>query len=109
MTLIYVLIGIVVVVALVIFLVILLITNADMKNGKLPLIKRNCTIVDKRTEAHGGSNDSSLSNYHYLTCEFDDHSRQEVYVRPSEYGLIIVGDKAILTVQGTRVEIERVI
>ncbi|MNN95776.1 hypothetical protein D3C81_2146400 [compost metagenome] len=71
-------------------------------NNNAEVISRRCKIVDKRTEVWGGSGDSSASTNYYITFEFEDNTRKELYVKANQYGLNVVGDKGELTYQGTR-------
>ena len=61
-----------------------------------------CKVVDKRTEVWGGAGDASANTNYYITFEFEDRTRKEFYVKPNQYGLIVVGDQGELTYQGTR-------
>jgi len=71
-------------------------------NNSAQLLKRKCTVVDKRTEVWGGSGDSSANTNYFITFEFEDNSRTELYVKANQFGLIVVGDQGELTYQGTR-------
>lgn len=76
--------------------------TTTVANNAAELIEQKCRVVDKRTEVSGGSGESSASTSYYTTFEFEDHSRIELYVRGTQYGLISVGDVGYLTYQGTR-------
>ena len=71
-------------------------------NNASQLEARSSRAVAKRTEVWGGSGDSSSSTNYYITFEFENGERKELYVRPNQYGLIVVGDTGTLTYQGTR-------
>ncbi|MNW37425.1 hypothetical protein D3C74_144670 [compost metagenome] len=74
-----------------------------MSNNAAEIVQKSCKVVDKRTEIWGGGDDSSTNTNYYITFEFeDDSSRIELYVKYNHYGLISVGDRGMLTYQGTR-------
>ncbi|MGG4046582.1 MULTISPECIES: DUF2500 family protein [Paenibacillus] len=78
------------------------------RSRKMPVISRPCKIIDKRVISSGGES-INISNSYYVTCEFENGSREEVEVASGTYGLIVVGDNAILKTQGVFVSIERVV
>lgn len=51
-------------------------------NNNAEVVRKIGKIVDKRTEVWGGSGDSSANTDHYITLEFDDTNRVELYVKP---------------------------
>lgn len=71
-------------------------------NNNAEVLKRNCRIVDKRTEVWGGSGDSSSTTDYFITFEFEDHTRKELEVKANQFGLLVTGDTGELTYQGTR-------
>jgi hypothetical protein len=71
-------------------------------NNSAELLTRSAVIVDKRTEVWGGSGESSANTNYYITFEIEDQSRVELPVRGDKFGLLVVGDKGILSYQGTR-------
>ncbi|RUS45436.1 DUF2500 domain-containing protein [Cohnella sp. AR92] len=73
-----------------------------ISNNAAELARRTCKVIDKRTEVWGGSGDSSANTNYYITFEFEDRTRIELYVRPQQFGLITIGDTGDLTYQGKR-------
>lgn len=73
-----------------------------ISNNAAELARRTCKVIDKRTEVWGGSGDSSANTNYYITFEFEDRTRIELYVRPQQFGLITIGDAGELTYQGKR-------
>ncbi|GLX69666.1 DUF2500 domain-containing protein [Paenibacillus glycanilyticus] len=71
-------------------------------NNSAELLTQSAVIIDKRTEVWGGSGDSSANTNYYVTFEIEDRSRVELPVSGNKFGLLIVGDKGILSYQGTR-------
>jgi len=71
-------------------------------NNSAERIYTPCKVVDKRTEVWGGSGDSRASTNYYVTFEFNDSTRKEFYVKPSQFGLLVIGDSGELAYQGTR-------
>ena len=75
-------------------------------NNQSPIQTMEVTIVAKRTEvshhSNVGTHHSSSSTYHYATFEADDRSRMELGVRGQDFGMLVEGDKGLLTFQGTR-------
>ncbi|WP_082926727.1 DUF2500 domain-containing protein [Paenibacillus tuaregi] len=71
-------------------------------NNQAELLTRQCKIVDKRTKVWGGSGDSSTNTSYFITFEFEDHTRKELQVKSSDYGILVVGDTGELTFQGSR-------
>ncbi|MFB9278448.1 DUF2500 domain-containing protein [Cohnella cellulosilytica] len=71
-------------------------------NNHAEIVRRICTIVDKRTEVWGGTHDSGANTNYYVTFEFEDRARKELYVKASLFGLLAVQDRGELTYQGTR-------
>ncbi|MNH94767.1 hypothetical protein D3C73_473920 [compost metagenome] len=73
-----------------------------MSNNAAEIVQKSCKVVNKRTEVWGGGDDSSANTNYYITFEFEDGSRLELFVKFNHYGLISVGDRGTLTYQGTR-------
>lgn len=73
-----------------------------ISNNAAETINKRCKVIGKRTEFWGGSGDSSASTNYYITFEFEDTTRKELYVNAIHYGLIAEGDLGELTYQGTR-------
>lgn len=73
-----------------------------ISNSAADVVQKRCKVIDKRTEVWGGSGDSSSNTNYYITFEFEDNSRNELYVGANKFGLIVVGDQGELTYQGTR-------
>lgn len=72
-------------------------------NNASDVITSPATVLDKRTEVWGGSEDSSSSTNYYVTFELaTTRTRIELQVRGDRFGLIVIGDHGQLTYQGTR-------
>lgn len=67
------------------------------RNKQSPLLERQSVIVGRRQRVHG---DSARTDY-YLTFEFGDGSREEFAVTGEQFGLLVDGDRGLLTSQGT--------
>lgn len=81
------------------------------KNNHSPRLTVPATIVAKRTNVsrhhhhnhHGtGMHHSSTSTTYYVTFQVESGDRMELHVAGHEYGLLIEGDRGMLTFQGTR-------
>ena len=81
------------------------------KNNHSPRLTVPATIVAKRTNVsrhhhhnhHGtGMHHTSTSTTYYVTFQVESGDRMELHVAGSEYGLLIEGDRGMLTFQGTR-------
>ncbi len=81
------------------------------KNNNSPKLTVPATIVAKRTNVshhhhhnhHGtGMHHSSTSTTYYVTFQVESGDRMELHVAGHEFGMLIEGDKGMLTFQGTR-------
>jgi len=77
------------------------------KNNHSPRLTVPVTVVAKRTNVsrhHHGTEHrhTSSSTAYYITFEVESGDRMELHVLGSEYGLIVEGDRGMLTFQGTR-------
>ena len=81
------------------------------KNNHSPRLTIPATIVAKRTNVshhhhhnHGGTgmHHTTHSTTYYVTFQVESGDRMELYVAGHEYGLLIEGDRGMLTFQGTR-------
>lgn len=81
------------------------------KNNHSPRLTVPATIVAKRTNVsrhhhhnhHGtGMHHTSTSTTYYVTFQVESGDRMELHVAGHEFGLLIEGDKGMLTFQGTR-------
>lgn len=77
-------------------------------NNKQPRLSVPAVVVDKRSNVarrhhnHNEMHHTSTSTTYYVTFEFDSGDRTEFEIEGREYGMIVSGDKGILTFQGTR-------
>lgn len=71
-------------------------------NNSAELVSVPCKIVDKRTHVWGGSGESRANTNYYVTFEFGDSTRKELYVKENQFGLLVVGDTGELVYRGTR-------
>ena len=81
------------------------------KNNHSPRLTVPASIVAKRTNVsrhhhhnhHGtGMHHTSTSTTYYITFQVESGDRMELHVAGHEFGLLIEGDRGMLTFQGTR-------
>lgn len=77
------------------------------KNNHSPKLTVPVTVVAKRTNVsrhHNGGkhHHTSTSTSYYVTFQVESGDRMELHLSGSEFGLIVEGDKGLLTFQGTR-------
>ena len=81
------------------------------KNNHSPRLTVPATIVAKRTNVshhhhhnHGGTgmHHTTHSTTYYVTFQVESGDRMELHVAGHEFGLLIEGDRGMLTFQGTR-------
>ena len=81
------------------------------KNNHSPRLTVPATVVAKRTNVshhhhnhgvdHVGHHTSTSTSY-YVTFQVESGDRMELHMAGHEYGLLIEGDRGMLTFQGTR-------
>ena len=76
------------------------------RNNHAPKLTVPVTVVAKRTNVsrhhHGKHHHTSTSTTYYVTFQVESGDRMELHVSGSQFGLIVEGDKGLLTFQGTR-------
>lgn len=77
------------------------------KNNHSPRLTVPVTVVAKRTNVSHHSraeehHHSSTSTSYYVTFQVESGDRMELHMSGREYGLIVEGDRGLLTFQGTR-------
>ena len=81
------------------------------KNNHSPRLTVPATIVAKRTNVshhhhhnHGGTGmpHTTHSTTYYVTFQVESGDRMELHVAGHEFGMLIEGDRGMLTFQGTR-------
>ena len=77
------------------------------KNNHSPRLTVPVTVVAKRTNVsrhhHAGEHPhTSTSTSYYVTFQVESGDRMELKMSGSSYGLIVEGDRGMLTFQGTR-------
>ena len=81
------------------------------KNNHSPRLTVPATIVAKRTNVshhhhhnHGGTgmHHTTHSTTYYVTFQVESGDRMELHVAGHEFGMLIEGDRGMLTFQGTR-------
>ena len=80
------------------------------KNNHSPRLTVPATVVAKRTNVshhhhnHGGAgmHHSSTSTSYYVTFQVESGDRMELHVTGQEFGMLIEGDRGMLSFQGTR-------
>ena len=78
-------------------------------NNNSPRLTVPATVVAKRTNVsrhhHGGANGHhhhTTSTSYYVTFQVESGDRMELLVAGHEFGMLIEGDRGMLTFQGTR-------
>lgn len=71
-----------------------------IKNLSQPVLRRETFVVAKRAAVSGGSGDSSTSTVYYCTFESENGERKEFNVSGNEFGLLVEGDRGVLSSQG---------
>ena len=77
------------------------------KNNHSPRLTVPVTVVAKRTNVDhhhraGEHHHMSASTTYYVTFQVESGDRMELHLSGSQYGLIVEGDRGLLTFQGTR-------
>ena len=76
------------------------------RNNHSPRLTVPVTVAGRRTEVrhHRSSNThmSHSSTSYYVTFQVESGDRMELQLTGQEYGLIVDGDRGLLTFQGTR-------
>ena len=77
------------------------------RNNHSPRLTVPVTVAAKRTNVshhhHGGEHHhTSTSTSYYVTFQVESGDRMELHVDGSQYGLMVEGDRGMLTFQGTR-------
>lgn len=80
------------------------------KNNNSPRLTVPATVMAKRTNVshhhhnHGNAamHHSTSSTTYYVTFQVESGDRMELHVAGHEFGMLIEGDKGMLTFQGTR-------
>ena len=84
------------------------------KNNHAPRLTVPVTVVAKRTNVshhhHANAGDvngahgfhSTMDTSYYVTFQVESGDRMELCVNGSQYGLVVEGDRGMLTFQGTR-------
>ena len=79
------------------------------KNNHSPRLTVPATVVTKRTDVtrrrSGGTNGHHhyhTSTNYYVTFEVESGDRMELHVAGHEFGMLVEGDRGMLTFQGTR-------
>ena len=80
------------------------------KNNHSPRLTVPATVVAKRTNVshhshnhgNGGMHHTTHSTTYYVTFQVESGDRMELCVAGHEFGILIAGDRGLLTFQGTR-------
>ena len=80
------------------------------KNNNSPRLTVPATVVAKRTEVSHHHHNTGVNNHHhhhtyttyYVTFQVESGDRMELCVNGTESGLLVEGDKGMLSFQGTR-------
>lgn len=81
--------------------------NQWNKNNHAPRLTVPVTVVSKRTNVshhhHAGEHHMHTTDTtYYVTFQVESGDRMELHLSGSQYGLIVEGDRGLLTFQGTR-------
>lgn len=74
------------------------------KNNHSPRLTVPATVVSKRAHRNHntGVNHTHTSTSYYVTFEVESGDRMELHMSGSEFGLLVEGDRGLLSFQGTR-------
>lgn len=73
------------------------------RNNHSPRLTVAATVVAKRQHVSRRNGDTHrTSSSYYVTFQVESGDRMEFHVDPSEYGMLVEGDRGQLTFQGTR-------
>ena len=75
------------------------------KNNNSPRLTVPATVVAKRTNVshhHGTNSGVHHSTSYYVTFQVESGDRMELHMAGNQYGLLVEGDRGMLTFQGTR-------
>ena len=77
------------------------------KNNHSPRLTVPATVVAKRTNVshhhHGGNvHHTTHSTTYYVTFQVESGDRMELHMTGPEFGMLVEGDKGMLSFQGTR-------
>ena len=75
-----------------------------IENENSPVLTGPATIVDMRrkTHHHHGNGHNHHTHSYHITFEKEDGERLELKVKRNEYNELTIGDRGVLTHQGTR-------
>jgi mannose-6-phosphate isomerase-like protein (cupin superfamily) len=71
-------------------------------NNAAPVRVEEVTVIGKRIQVWGGSNNSSANTSYFITFELSSGERLELAVKGQEYGVSKEDETGLLTFQGTR-------
>ena len=85
-------------------IVFVLVIGMFIENENSPVLTVSATIVDKRrrTHHHHSNGHHHHSHSYHITFEMQDGERIELRVKRYEYNELEIGDRGMLTHQGTR-------
>ena len=79
------------------------------RNNHSPRLTVPATVVAKRSDVShhhhnhgGGAHHTTHSTTYYVTFQVESGDRMELHVAGQEFGMLIEGDRGMLTFQGTR-------
>ena len=81
-----------------------------IKNENSPILTVPATVADMRRKTHHhhhnhggtGMHHTTHSTTYYVTFQVESGDRMELHVAGYEFGMLIEGDRGMLTFQGTR-------
>lgn len=71
-----------------------------VNNMGQPVLTRWARVAGRRQDTSGGSGDTSVTTWYYVTFEFEGGNREEFSVSGKEYALLSEGDVGTLKSQG---------
>lgn len=74
------------------------------RNNHAPRLTVPATVAAKRTNVshHHHNNHTTHSTSYYVTFQVESGDRMELHMAGHEFGMLIEGDRGMLTFQGTR-------
>ena len=70
-------------------------------NNAAPEVSAAAIVVDKRIETAGGG-ESAVRQHHFVSFEQPGGERFELELPAAEFGLLVAGDRGMVTMKGTQ-------
>ncbi len=72
------------------------------RNNNSPLVTVPAVVVTRRGHTTSGSDDTTTSTSYFVTFEERGGDRREMHMSGNQYGMLVEGDRGLLTYQGSR-------